>query len=85
MDKFKDNSRQTWNIYRQLLGKINDKTFIKNYFVIDGKESNDKTVIRKYFNNIFANVRGSIANKAQRKENDFPKYLSENYNANLFL
>ncbi len=58
LDKFKNNTRQTWNIYRQFLGKINDKTSITDYFVIDGKESNDKTVISEGFNNFFYKRRG---------------------------
>ncbi len=85
LDEFKNNTRQTWNIYRQFLGKINDKRSVTDYFVIDGKESNDKTAISEGFNNFFANVGASTANKVQTKENNFKKYLSENYNTNLFF
>ncbi len=63
LDLHKSNIRQTWQVYRELMGKLNDKTSIPDMFIIDGRQVSDRAAIADGFTSYFTNIGKSLASK----------------------
>ena len=61
-ETYKSNIKQTWKTIRQLLNTPNNST-LQEYFIIDGVKTSDPSIIAQKFNEYFANIGVSLADK----------------------
>ncbi len=59
LNKYKNDVRKTWIIYRKLIGKLQDKTAVTDHFFflyINGEHTSDSKIISEGFNDSFVNA-----------------------------
>ena len=85
--KYKKNSRMRWRTMNELLNKQKKNTNISKTFIdASSKTIDDPKEIASKFNEYFINIGPNLANKIECRENDsFEKYLTGNYQSNMFL
>ncbi len=59
----KNDSSKTWKLYNEMIGEVNDKSSISDFFVLNGKHVSDKRAVAAEFNHYFTNIRKSVASK----------------------
>ena len=77
LQKFKIDSKKTWQVLRTLIGKHNDKSCIPTHFKFNAGLINDPDQISNTFCNFFTNVRPSYANAIPKPQTHFNAYLNK--------
>ena len=78
-EKFKNDMKNTWIIIKDIINKSKGKKDISKYFIINGEKVTDSNLIASQFNNFFANVGPSLAQKITPPVNK--SYINYLFNA----
>lgn len=78
------NLKKTWSIMKDIINKKKVKNK-PNYFMSNSKKITDSTEIATGFNNFFANIGESLADKIPPSNCSALSYLKENYTKSIFL
>ena len=81
--KFTKDSKQTWSVIREIIGKNKSKEQIPTYFQHNGKIISDYLEIADGFNNFFANIGPTLASDIGATNINFQTFLPES-NSNSF-
>ena len=81
--KFTKDSKQTWSLIREVIGKKTDKHQIPKYFQSNGQIISDYLDIANEFNTFFASVGPKLAGEIGQSDIAFETFLSER-NENCF-
>jgi hypothetical protein len=87
-DEFKNNSKQTWKVLNNLIGKQNDKTFVPIKFKHNDELISNPQDIANHFCDYFTNVGPGLAAKIPEPINRYSHYLTKSQSRNpktLFL
>ena len=78
LNKFKSDSRKTWNIINDILWRKKSRKEFPKTFLLDGKEITDKHEIAEKFNSFFTNIGPTFSNKIPSIPNkSFRTYLTK--------
>ena len=77
IETHKNNSRKTWNIMKEIIGKtkLNNNSFPKK-IIINSQEVNNKCDIANAFNDFFVNVGPNLAKNIDKSGNNFVQFLN---------
>jgi hypothetical protein len=87
-DEFKNNSKQTWKVLNNLIGKQNDKTFVPIKLKHNDELISNPQDIANHFCDYFTNVGPGLAAKIPQHINRYSHYLTKSQSRNpktLFL
>ncbi len=85
LNKYKNDVRKTWILYRKLIGKLQDKTAVTDHFLVNGEHSNDSKIISEGFNDFFVNAGISLARNMPVMKGQYKEYLKDSNTKNIFL
>lgn len=75
-DKYKNDSRKTWDTINEILHKNKTKSQLPNYFNINGDHISEPKVIADNFNSFFVNIGPNLANNIDiNNKPSFESYL----------
>ncbi len=80
-----NNTKNAWKIYREIIGKANDKSTLPDIFQMDGIKGTDIIADADGFDSFFVNVGKSTSNSINHGHSDFRNYLKSSSNHNLYL
>ena len=75
--KYTRDSKQTWSIIREVIGKKTDKNQIPSYFQSNGQIISDSLEIANEFNKFFAGVGPKLAEEIGHSDITFETFLTE--------
>ena len=76
--KYKNNSKKTWQVIKEITGKTKLKTGnLPRRIITDDTETYDKKIISKTFNEFFINIGPQLAAKIPVAELSYKSYLKE--------
>ena len=75
LNEFRNDIRKTWGVLNSLIGKTNDKTSLTDSFDINGDTVTNKQTIADAFCKQFANVGAKYANKINKSNYTFNRYM----------
>ena len=81
----KDSIKETWLVLRQALNNKKEYSKLPQKFVLNGKTITDIKHITEQFNNLLANIGGSISDFISQSNNSFHSYLKGNYPTIVFM
>ena len=65
IERFKSDSKQTWNILNKIIKRKQSTSKLPTNFFIDNTEVLDRNVIANHFCNFFTNIGSTLADKIQ--------------------
>ena len=78
-DRYKKDSRKTWSIINDVLGKLKQKKDFPSYFKVNEENIHDKQSIADQFNHFFATIGSNISNQnIDADPNAYKTYLKQN-------
>ena len=85
LDANKSNSKKTWSILKQAIGKNNDKSSFPQSFSIDNENISDKGKIAEAFNNFFGKIGKSTSENVPTTNKKYTDYLVNSISQSMFL
>ncbi len=75
LEKYKQNTRETWKLLRELISKQKNKNTLTNSFIINGENETDPIKIANEFCDYFSEVGNELSKKIPKPKQTFLEYL----------
>ena len=85
LEENKRNSKKTWSILKQALGKLNDKSTYPQTFSINNTPISDKVEIAEGFNNFFSNIGIQTSHNVPASNKSFSSFMPKSLENSIFL
>jgi len=85
LSQFKNDTRKTWNILREVIGKRNDACTISETFNINNVMIEDPKIISDHFCKYFSEIGPKFANQIPTPDKPYNEYLKNTGNVNSFF
>ena len=79
------NTKKTWTILRQAIGKLNDKSNYPNSFTINNTQITDKLQIAESFNKYFAKIGIQTSHSVPKVNAGFQQFMPIPQTHSMFL
>ncbi len=85
LEENKRNSKRTWSILKQAIGKINDKSSYPQTFNINNKPISDKSTVAEGFNNFFSKIGVQTSHNVPPANRSYSSYMPPSQTHSFFL
>ncbi len=73
-----------WKIYKELIGKVADKTTIPDMFIVKGEQITDHKLISEGFTTYFSTIGKSMALRIPNGQREYEDYLHQGLGTGIF-